>query len=440
MKNTPTLAFHLFSPVSGIVLLALVLRLFFVLVWDPSPNFKGGDANWYMANGRDLVSTGKTAGPLQTPPLYLVFVGVVQVAFPGHASSNLRDYTRLEMQVIRVIQSILGAILCLFVYLAARRFFSERVGWLAAGILAISPALVIEAGNLTTEGMFMFFVFGGLALYALSCAQPTPRALAVVGIIFGLATLTRAVFFLFPLGIAVHLWLTHRTRWIRLSLGVLVSYGLIISTWTVYNLIVWDRLVIGGEGFLSLVQQGTTGQMSPQQADAALGSAAGDSPQSRNAALRKQIEKSITRDPLGWTGHRVKELGKAYLQPHNTVHFNGPSIRQLASEWLHKKRSLRGLIDLTHTESFWPKLLLYVFHFGGLLLGSAGMWVGRRQWRTLLPLYGMIVYFTTMHLILLALPRYLFPLYPVFWIFAAGFTIAVWDRWHLRRSEAPVVH
>jgi len=59
----------------------------YVLVLDTSPDFSGGDANWYMMNGRDLVTIGKTAGPLQTGPVYPMFVGAVQVVIPGHGYS-----------------------------------------------------------------------------------------------------------------------------------------------------------------------------------------------------------------------------------------------------------------------------------------------------------------------------------------------------------------
>ena len=43
---------------------ALILRLIFILILEPAPDFTGGDANWYMKNGRDLVKFGKTLGPL----------------------------------------------------------------------------------------------------------------------------------------------------------------------------------------------------------------------------------------------------------------------------------------------------------------------------------------------------------------------------------------
>ena len=93
---------------------------------EPSPDFRGGDANWYMFNGHELVTTGKTAGPLQTAPVYPVVLAIVQVLIPGE-SSGRTPYTDAEMQTVRVIQAILGAALCWFAYALARRLFSARV-------------------------------------------------------------------------------------------------------------------------------------------------------------------------------------------------------------------------------------------------------------------------------------------------------------------------
>jgi len=418
---------------AGILLLALALRLGLVLVLEPSPSFKGGDANWYMINGRDLVTTGKTAGPLQPAPLYPVALGMVQVIVPGEPDGD-PSYTHTEMQVIRVLQALLGAALCLFVYGIARRLFSRRAAELTGVILAISPALIIEAGNLTTESFFMFFVTGGLALYTWAQHNPTPRRLIAVGVMLGLATLTRAVFLLFPLGLAVHLLLIHRAHGWRLVAALLVTYSVVISSWTIYNWLTWERLVIGGEGILGFLYQGATGKASPQDLDAGLDLTPENADGQREEAMQAGIEETIREDPIGWAAHRVRELTDAYLQPHNTNHLKGKSFRAAASEWLRHDRSLAGLLDLTRIESFWPKLALYIFHFGGLILGAAGMWISRWRWRDLLPLVGLIAYFTGIHLLLLALPRYVFPTYPAFWIFAAVFILAMWDR---RRQPRP---
>ncbi len=411
----------------ALILIALLLRAAFVLLLDPHPNLSGGDANWYMYNGRRLVLTGKTPGPLQTAPLYPVFVGGLQVLTPGwHGSGEYFRYT--DMQSIRLVQSTLGAALCGFVFLLGRRLISARAGWIAAALVAFSPALIIEAGKIASEGLFMFFMFGALALYARFHDRATPGRMALAGAAFGLATLTRAVFLAFPLGLVLHLWLTHRAQWVRLTATLLVAYGAVVATWTVYNLIVWDRLVIGGEGLLAFVHQGAEGKAGPSEYDAGLGLNAGDTDSDRLNKIKKGVKDNILGDPAGWAFHRAKELGRAYLQPHNTNYYPGESIRYAAQDWLRDDRTLDGLIDLTRIESFWEKLAVYVFHFGTLAAGLAGMAAFRKRWRALLPVYGVILYFTGVHLILLALPRYLFPTYPAYALFAGGFAANIWNR------------
>lgn len=416
-ENTRPFDFRAARPVIILALLALIIRLAFVLVIDPSPDLKGGDANWYMKNGRHLVTTGKTYGPIQTAPLYPVAVGVVQVLVPGGPTGG-RDYNDAEMQFVRVTQSLLGAALCVFIFLLARRLFSMRAAWLSGLILAVNPALIIEAGSLTSESAFMFFVFGGLAFYVYTLDRPTPALFALTGAILGLATLTRAVFLLFPFGIVLHALLVMRHNRARLIVVLLASYMALVSTWTVYNAIVWDRLVIGGDGLIGFIYQGTTAKASPQEVDFALGVTIQSDEDDRLDAMKGQIKQNILSEPGAWAAHRVKELLKAILQPHNTVYYGGESIRYAAWDWLKDDRTPAGLIDLASIEAFWPKLVIYVFHFSGLLFGAIGMIGARRRWRVYLPLYGMIAYFTGIHLVLLALPRYLFPMMPVIWLFA----------------------
>ena len=415
---------------------ALILRLIFILILEPAPDFTGGDANWYMKNGRDLVKFGKTLGPLQTAPLYPVFLGVVQVVIPGERLTGFA-YSHAEMQTVRVIQAVFGAGLCVALYWIARRLFGERAGRLAAAIMIVSPALIVESGNLATEGVYLLGVFGGLALYVDHRPPLTPRRMVDVGLAFGLATLTRAAFLLFPLAIVAHLILTERARWTRLAAALLVSYGLVVSTWTVYNLAVWDRLVIGGEGLWSFIYQGAEGHASPEDTDNQIGITPDLGHAERQDVLRESAAESITADPVGWAAHRVRELADSYLQPHNTVHYGGRSVKDALVDWLKDDRSAGGLVDLTHLESFWPKLALYVFHFTGLLLGAAGMILAAGRWRALLPLYAVAIYFTGIHLVLLALPRYVFPTYPVFWMFGAALIVRAVDR--LRRARHGLV-
>lgn len=411
-------------PVLALALLALLLRLLFIWALDPSPRFEGGDTNWYMQNGRDLVTRGKTAGPLQTPPLYLLLTGSVQVLVPGGPDAD-RAYNEAEMQTLRTFQAVLGAVLVACVTILGRRLFAARVGWWAGLVTAISPALIVESGNLITESVFLTLIFAGLTAYVAALDSRRTAHYVAAGVLLALATLTRAVFLLFPLLLAMHLMLIRRRSWARPALALLISYAVLISTWTVYNLVVWERLVIGGDGLLGFVYQGATGKASPHEVDERLGIDP-ERDDERDEALRAGIRDRVFDDPAGWAAHRLQELAGAILQPHNTVYFQGESIRDAAADWWRDDRSLAGLRDLTRIQSFWPKLSLYLFHYAGLLLGMAGLIASRRRWRDLLPLYGLIAYFVGIHLVLLALPRYLFPIYPALWLFGAAWLTAEW--------------
>jgi hypothetical protein len=74
-----------------------------------------------------------------------------------------------------------------------------------------------------------------------------------------------------------------------------------------------------------------------------------------------------------------------------------------------------------------PKLVIYVFHLAGLILGAVGIWLYRRAWRVALPLTGFILYTTLVHLVLMATPRYIFPVELCWWVFAAAALARWWD-------------
>jgi hypothetical protein len=205
----------------------------------------------------------------------------------------------------------------------------------------------------------------------------------------------------------------------------------VIGSWTVYNLIRWNRLVIGGEGLAAFVYIGATDWEGPDQVDENLLEDAGVGaidPDKQQALYERAALNVISRNPLGYLQRRVSELVAAYTQPHGTLLFRGESLKDLTLRWLREDRSPGGLLALTQAESFWPKLALYVFHFVALIGGIAGMWLTRKRWRWTLPLIGFILYTSLVHLVLDAIPRYIFPTESFWWVFAAATLVALADR------------
>lgn len=423
---------------------AFLLRLAYGLTQDHLAPYrlKGGDSGWYLATGYALAANlDHTAilvpgvpgefqpidlASLPTAPVYLLFIGSLRRLFLPQPEAAII--------AIRVIQAALSALTCLLAYSLARRISGKpRAGWIAAGVLAISPVFIVEAAQVMTETVYLFLIAAGLwlSLRALDETERSQRRLlldiAGAGLCFGLATLTRAVLLAFPLGAALYLILLR--RWwpgLQQAAVLLVVYTLIVSTWTVYNLVRYDRLVIGAQGFSAFLYIGATGWEGYEQLDASLAETAGVDPQSltepdeQNPLFQSAATSIISSDPLGWVARRARELASAYLQPHGTVLFPGQSLRDLVAAWFRDDRSLGGLLALTQGESFWPKLAIYVFHYTGLIAGLAGMVLTRRRWRLTLPLIGFLVYTALVHFVLDAIPRYLFPTEIVWWVFAAA--------------------
>jgi hypothetical protein len=274
-------------------------------------------------------------------------------------------------------------------------------------------------------------------------------------VLLGFATLTRAVFLAFPLALVVFtpFALGWRPGW-KHALLLLAVYSAVVLSWTAWNLVRYQRFVLAGDGLASFVYLGATGWEDPDVVDQRLDQTLGPSSDgSRDSGeFLDAASSSIFADLPGYLARRVRELSGALLQPHNVEVFQGESLRALLHMWWTGQRDPAGpaaLLDsgtlfrgehlipimagqwpgartpgglaaLTQADAFWPKLLLYVVHYGGWILAALGLLFTWRNWRTALPMLGYIGYLLLTHLVLLALPRYLFPMTPFIWVFAAA--------------------
>lgn len=442
----------------------LALRLIYGLAQDPLGPYgpTGGDDPWYLANALALVTDAPggtvihgistTVSMLGQPPVFFIAAGIPQALLPPGAA----------VVAIRILHALATTAVALFAFGLAVRLvegvpkadarLARRAGLIAAAALALSPALILEAAQVKTESLFVFFVTGGVWAYVEAVVRdrtslPGPlsagegmnrtavagarhgvprssaRWFALAGLLLGLATLTRAVFLAFPLALVVFTVaaLGGRTGWKR-ALLLLAVYAAVVGSWTAYNLARYQRFVLAGEGLPAFFYHGVTGWDDPAQVDQRLEEArdpdSADSPTQSDYV--DAAGEAIRADVGGYLARRLGELGGALLQPHNTELFPGESLRAMAAGWWANDRTPGGLAALTRADGFWPKLLLYVVHYTGLVLGAAGALLTWRSWRVGRPMLGYIAYTLLVHLFLFALPRYLFPFTPFVWVFAAA--------------------
>lgn len=430
-----------------ILIAGLMLRIGYALGQPTVSLFyssDGGDSAWYLANGWGFFS-GQEHGwirgiafylsTIPTPPFYILYAGLFQQIVP------LPEHEAIVM--MRLIQCLLGAATAYLAYrLGAVISRGLGAGIIAAALIAFHPTFIIEPANIATETFYIFFVAVGLWLYveyvihADGARRLSPRlALILAGLAFGLATLTRAVFLLFPMMIAMHMVMVgyrgQRKIWLGRGLLLAAVYAAMISTWTIYSLGMWGRLIIVSDQFMpALWRAAVAGDGSPAVNDALLMEDAAAAPPEdcqidckfHHAAetYAAQIEESIERDLGGFLRLRFEEWAGSILQPHGTTPLGNVSIRDSARDWLENDRSSGGFFRLMQIEGFAVKLVIWAFHYAALLLGLMGMWLTRRDWHLTLALAGFAAYTAAIHFFLLALPRYLFPIEFPMHIFAAA--------------------
>lgn len=402
------------------------------------PYNSASDTGWYLDHGLKLFHN-MVNGPPQSAPLYLLWAGFWQTLSPGAGA----------VIAMRLAQVLMGTATCWFAYHLGKALVDDdRVGLVAAGALAIAPVFILETAQLLTETLYVFWVAGGLTAYVEMVKNPDETMsryarVILISLLLALATMTRAVLLLFPLGLAIHLLLVYGWRQgLKYTAVLLTVYILVTSIWTIYNEVRWHTRVIGAQGLSAFLFIGATEWTSPTQIDAVLTEQADGQLSTQvgeqQAVYADAAAQAIGNDPLGWIERRFTKLAEAYLQPHGTIFFHGESLKNLAVNWIKQDRTPAGLLRLTQGDEFWPKLSIYIFHYVSLLAGIVGIWITRRKWWVALPLSGFILYTTLVHLFLEAIPRYLFPLSVFWWVFAAVTLVAVWDRVRRPHQNAAV--
>jgi 4-amino-4-deoxy-L-arabinose transferase-like glycosyltransferase len=419
----------------------LLLRLLVALPGDPlaAYNAPGGDTAWYLANGEGLLS-GQSSGytrfgfpfyneVLPTPPLYLLFVGAWQrIASPEAAIYGIR----ISQALLSLMTAWLAA------HLALRITRQRRAGLFVLAVLCLDPAQWIEPAQINTETLYIALIMAGLWAFMAGLAdapRPSWRAAILCGALLGLATLTRAVGLLFPLAlVALGLLAARQPRagWAKAVAALLVAYICTVGTWTVYNALAHNRLVVASTQLMPAIWRGAvSNDGSPQENDALLLPAV-PTPENCQQDCKVQVPSQvyvdqtaqvIFSDPLAYVTSRLREWAGSVAQPHTTILLAGESLRDLAAAWAADGLSLAGLQRLLAGDNFLLKLALYVFQYVGYGLALVGVWRSRANWPAAAVPLAFVGYTLAIHVVLLALPRYIFPIMPCIWALAGA---ALW--------------
>ena len=386
-------------PVVLLLVVALGLRLGYVLLYPQLP--LQADARDYdrlarsIADGHGFRDARGEPETLRAP-LYPLFVAALyRVAGP-------------EPTNVRVAQAVLGAILPLLVLGLGRACFLARVAWLAAALAAVSPAFIAYTGLELTETCACLLVTG-VTLGAVRASRSTELGwFALLGLMLGLLALCRAEFaamagamglgmLLIPQGSAV----ARMTRAFVLG-GV---FSLTLLPWVLRNYQTLGAFVpLTTDGWRTLWIASYPERWLEWKAEEPLLSieAGAAGPLERSQRFRAAALENLRSHPGTYAVMVLRRVPLLLVGGHSNV------IVGLEGTTTGSK----GLVRVI-------KLGLLALNSLTLAAAGAGLWLCRRRWASLWPLYVIVLVQPLIYLLLFAVPRYLIPIMPVAFLLAA---------------------
>ena len=400
---------------------ALAVRLVFVGLFatEPQNDLLWNDAvGWNLANGHGFTasqSEPRVPGIYRTPA-YPAFLAVVYTV-AGH--SHRAAY---------VAQSVVDALSALVVAAIALHLTSPAVALLAGGLYAIYPYAAIYCGVLHQDILLTFVTL--LAVLAMVRAvEPgrTWRAWGTVGLAVGLTALVKANFLLFLFAPLVVILLAVRGRAKRaLAFTAVVTAMLaILGPWIGRNYVTFRAfppLAAGATGVnaVLLLEELNAGEASMV---ARLASRPGERDQSRY--LSRFVD-----------GAELMASEKALVQQ------TAPELlRRWPEVLVLMVRKIPRLWITQYAMGYSPFVATAaaLVSWAVLLVGVIGMWLARREWRGLLPLYVTIATVTLMYLPYTSEARYTLPARAALLVFVAHALVAAFDAVASRQRAVAAV-
>ncbi|HEY65962.1 MAG TPA: hypothetical protein G4O02_15475 [Caldilineae bacterium] len=374
-----------------IFLLALGLRLAYISLlvgWDYVPQRDAAEysaiaENLAAGHGYRLASGALTA---IRPPLFPLLLAGVYVVFGVHYGAAL------------VMQSVLGSLSCVITYRVGAEAFGEWPGRLAGVMAAGYPMLIYHDSQLLSETPFILWTI--LAVWAMLrlTRRVRLRDVGLLGGALGLAALTRPNGLLLWAGVvAWALWYWRRRAWPIIAGATLVVIVL-LTPWVVRNWIAMGAFIpastMGGAVLLGSYNEIVLRDPTYR----------GDwiSPCRVSGARCGEPMSEVARDRL-W-----RRMGLAFIRSH---------VRDLP------EMAFWRFVNLWHLYRFtrgFPENIGFYCYVIVASLAAVGIWLYRSRWRSMTPLYVVVICFTANALVFWGGFRMRAPIEPVLVVLAAG--------------------
>lgn len=405
-----------------IFLISLAVQLTFISLVNIQVNQDAilyYDLSKSIIKGDGFALNGEPCPNFSIKPLYCLFLAGIMKVFGEN------------VLIIKIIQSIIIALSCVFLFKLATIIFDAKIGFRSALVMALYPAFWSISSYLISETLFIFLLILSIYLWIKAEKEDKISLLVFSGLFMGLSAQTRATSTFLPLFILVFgLWrnktkLKFVKRFIIFSAIVIVCF----VPWTLRNYLVFK--VFNPVTSIEVLWQGTyvDGGANPdnpilKNKQEEMIKSVKDYTQYNRVALEAAKE-NLKRDFIGYLALFPVKFFRLWVGSYSNL-FN---ISIFYSDLLKSPVLLVQNLYLFLFKSFNICLSATL-----LLLSLIGMVIAYRtkEWKVTYILFSIFAYFSLLHMFLIAEPRYGVPALPYLIIFA---TFAL-DNFKRRRIDA----
>lgn len=405
-----------------LIVLATVLgRVAFLLFFSHTLSLQTSGYDTYAVNvmeGQGYTRFEDRTGDSDLPPLYPYFLVGVYKLFGRDPLS------------VAIVQIFLDVIVVLLLFWIGRRVGGDWAGLLSAAFYGLYPYLLFQNVSLNDTGIFILFLTAGIALsYRVLDAQNWRAALGL-GLMFGLAALTKTLVLLI-LPLLALWWWKHLGFRSAFRLGLISALALlaVISPWIIRNIRLHDAFVLISTNDGSNLHQGNNSCVADYLA----------------RGWDAQWVNCLEVPPAGLTEvetanwHRDQAINYLRDHPGDWPHLFWTKFWVLWSPSImpYDLPPDPYLVDDAvlqyHTTAFKVARFVHILYFGPLLLfGIAGLGLAWHDKRPIGPLVSVIITITLAYLIFHPSTRYRAPADPFVFILAAYTVVKLWPR--IRRT------
>ncbi len=352
--------------------------------------------------GKAFITDGKAYPTSWRVPLYPIFLAVIYSTF-GH-----------NYFVVRIIQAIMSALLCIIIFYIAQRAFNLKIALLSATILVFYQPLIfyLYFGGpvfLFSENLFIFlFALFLLFLIKNLFENNSLENIIISGFLMGLLVLTRPFIALFPLLLFI-LFLYKNKYAVKPALKtmfmLLFVFILTILPWTVRNYFVQKAFVpISTEGGFALLS--------------------GNNPSARGGGVI-DVTKFLTNEERN-SLDKMSEFQRDQMYRSHAREFLLKNYKIIPRLFFKKLLVLWDVFGTDHefggvrVFNIWYSVILIFALFGIFKFAKLNIYS--------MLLFSLFLYFSMISVIVAGEPRFRNPVEPYLIIFASAGIFAIYDN------------